>query len=142
MALPPRPLNSRGRRRSESAVATAEGKAAQRKRNREAGSVSSSGSSGKAKALANYPARTWEELIEGDEDLIRHVADIAGRISHSQMGNGGYLTSTINAPKEFAHALLEAHQQCSDGLVYIRIFHVPLDAYLGTTEEYDEEMIG
>lgn len=132
MTLPPKPGS-----KSRSSTDTATGKAAQRARNKEAGSITRAGSSGKAKAIAKYPKRSWEELTHGD--AVTHVADIAGKISHSQIGGNGYMTSTINTPMEFAHDLLEAHQRCADGLVYIRVYHVSVEDYLGELAEGDDD---
>jgi hypothetical protein len=118
--------------KSKSSVKSAEGKARQRARN---GNATRSGSSGAAKALADMPKRLWEEV----EDEVEHVCDIAGKISHSQVGNSGYLVSTLNAPLEYAHDLLDAHLLARDGLVYIRIYHVPVSAYLGDMGMPDDE---
>jgi hypothetical protein len=73
------------------------------------------------------PKRLWEE-IEGE---VTHVADIAGKISHSQVGSSGFLVSTLNSPLEYAHDLLDAHIKARDGMCYIRIYHVSIESYLG-----------
>lgn len=135
MTLAPRPPRNSppdgtpakgGKPRSKSSVASAEGKARQRARN--GGKTgTNSGSSGAALAIKELPRKTWEEI----EDEVHHVCDIAGKISHSQVGASGYLVSTLNSPLEYAHDLLDAHLRCRDGLVYIRIYHVPLEGYLG-----------
>lgn len=132
MALAGRPSDTPakgGAKRSRASTDSATGKAAQRARNKAAGSTTRAGSSGKAKAIAKYPKRTWEELTAGD--AVEHVCDIAGKISHSQIGGNGYLVSTLNSPMEYAHDLLDAHMKCQDGMVYIRVYHVPVSAYLG-----------
>lgn len=118
--------------KSKSSVSSAEGKARQRARNK---GGSRSGSSGAAQAIAELPKRLWEEI----EDEVEHLTDIAGKISHSQVGNSGYLVSTLNSPLEYAHDLLDAHLQARDGLVYIRIYHVPVSAYLGEMDLPDED---
>ena len=118
--------------KSRSSVASAEGKARQRARNKGA---SRSGSSGTAKGIADMPKRIWEEV----EDEVEHVCDIAGKISHSQVGNSGFLVSTLNSPLEYAHDLLDAHLKARDGLVYIRIYHVPVSSYLGEMDLPDDE---
>jgi hypothetical protein len=131
-----------GGTRSRSSTDTAIGKAEQRARNKAAGSVTGSGSSGKAKGIAKFPKRTWEELVGEDQaDLIEHVTDIAGKISHSQIGGNGYLVSTLNSPMEYAHDLLDAHMKCQDGMVYIRVYHVPFSAYLGKLHDGKGGMI-
>lgn len=116
-------------RQSRSTVSGAAGKKAQRARNKAAGTGSRSGSSGAALAVSNMPRRTWAEV----EDEVVHVCDIAAKISHSQVGASGFLVSTLNSPLEYAHDLLDAHIKARDGLCYIRIYHVPISAYLGST---------
>lgn len=125
---------------SRSTVSQAAGKKAQRARNKAAGGGSRSGSSGAALAIAHMPKRLWEEV----ENEVEHVCDIAGKISHSQIGASGFLVSTLNSPLEFAHDLLDAHIKARDGLCYIRIYHVPLSAYLGSMagEGEDEDLSG
>jgi len=120
--------------RSKSSVASASGKAAQRKRNKEAGNVTNSGSSGAAKSISKLPKRLWDDI--GDE--VTHLCDIAGKISHSQVGSSGYLISTLSTPLEYAHDLLDVHLKARDGLVYIRIYHVSLADYLGPLAELDD----
>jgi len=120
--------------KSKSSVSSAEGKARQRKRNK---GGSRSGSSGEALSIADMPKRLWDEV----EEEVEHICDIAGKISHSQVGNSGYLVSTLNSPLEYAHDLLDAHLKARDGLVYIRIYHVPISAYLGEMDLPDEEEI-
>lgn len=120
--------------RSKSSVKSAEGKAAQRARNKEAGSVSRSGSSGAAQSIAKAPKRLWEEV----EDEVRHLCDIAGKISHSQVGSSGYLISTLSTPLEYAHDLLDAHLKARDGLVYIRVYYVSMEDYLGPLDDLDD----
>jgi hypothetical protein len=122
MALAPRG-NSR------STVSQAAGKKAQRARNKASGGGSRSGSSGAALSVSGMPKRTWEEV----EDEVVHVCDIAAKISHSQVGASGFLVSTLNSPLEYAHDLLDAHIKARDGLCYIRIYHVPIESYLGST---------
>lgn len=122
-------------KQSRSTVKSAEGKKAQRARNKAAGQGSRSGSSGAALAIAHMPKRVWEEV----EHEVEHVCDIAGKISHSQIGASGFLVSTLNSPLEFAHDLLDAHIKARDGLCYIRIYHVPLSAYLGSTGDSGDE---
>ena len=129
MALAKKPAYER------SSSATAAGKKAQRARNKAAGVGSKSGSSGAALAVAHMPRRTWEEV----EDEVVHVCDIAGKISHSQIGASGFLVSTLNSPLEYAHDLLDAHIKARDGLCYIRIYHVPISAYLGSVAADGED---
>lgn len=121
--------------RSKSSVKSAEGKAAQRKRNREAGNISPSGSSGAAQSIAKAPKRLWEEV----EHEVKHLCDIAGKISHSQVGSSGYLISTMSTPLEYAHDLLDVHLKARDGLVYMRIYYVSLEDYLGPIDGIDAD---
>lgn len=106
---------------------SAEGKKEQRARNKAAGVGSRSGSSGQALLVKDLPKFAWEDV----EDEVTHVCDIAAKISHSQVGASGFLVSTLNSPLEYAHDLLDAHIKARDGLCYIRIYHVSLEAYLG-----------
>jgi hypothetical protein len=111
-------------------VKGADGKAEQRKRNAEAGNKTRSGSSGVGVATSKMPSRLWEE-VEGD---VKHLTDIAGRISHSQVGSAGQMIATISVPLEFAHDLLDVHLKASDGMVYMRMYYVSLADYMGDME--------
>lgn len=117
--------------KSRSSVKSAEGKAAQRARNKAAGSTSRSGSSGTAIAMSSLPKRLWDE-VEGE---VTHLADIAGKISHSQVGSSGFLISTLSTPLEYAHDLLDVHLKSRAGMVYVRIYYVSLDDYLGPLDD-------
>lgn len=122
--------------KSKSSVASASGKAAQRARNKAsgAGAITNSGSSGAALRIAKAPKRMWEEI----EDDVVHLTDVAGKISHSQVGSSGYLISTLSVPLEYAHDLLDVHLKARDGLVYIRVYYVSLEDYLGPMEDMEE----
>lgn len=120
--------------KSKSSVKSASGKAAQRARNKANGSVTGSGSSGAALRIAKAPKRMWEEI----EDDVTHLTDVAGKISHSQVGSSGYLISTLSVPLEYAHDLLDVHLKARDGLVYIRVYYVSLEDYLGPMEDMEE----
>ena len=118
-------------------VKSAEGKAAQRERNKGADGkpATRSGSSGTALKTSAMPSKLWEE-IEGD---VKHLADIAGRISHSQVGSAGQMIATINCPLEYAHDLLDVHLKARDGMVYMRLYYVSLEDYLGPMAGDDDE---
>ena len=134
MALAPRPTPPNVTKKKTSSIATAEGKADQRSRNKEAGSVTRAGSSGKALQIAQAPRRLWDEV----KDEVTHLTDIAGRISHSQVGSSGYLVATISTPLEFAHDLLDVHLKAREGLVYMRLYYVSLEDYLGEMGGLDD----
>lgn len=133
-----KPNPAPGRRpntRSKSSVASAEGKAAQRKRNKEAGFSTVSGSSGIALSVAKMPKRLWEDV----ENEVVHVCDVAGKISHSQVGASGFLVTTLNSPLEYAHDMLEAHLASKGQMVYIRVYAVDVAQYLGDYDDADSE---
>lgn len=115
---------------------TTEGKKEQRKRNVDADGkpLTRSGSSGMATKVKDYPAVDWEEI----EDEVQHLTDIAGRISHSQVGAGGQMVATVSVPLEYAHQLLDVHMKARDGMVYFRMYYVDLATYLGDMDEDDE----
>lgn len=139
MALAPRPNLAPakgGAKKSKSSVSTAAGKARQRARNK--GATGNAGSSGKAKAVSKMPKRLWEEI----EDEVEHLCDVAGKISHSQVGASGWLVSTLNSPLEYAHDLLDAHMKARDGLVYIRVYYVDIEKYLGEGYVADDDETG
>lgn len=112
---------------------SAEGKRAQRARNKAAGTRS--GSSGAATKVQDYPVVAWEEI----EDEVRHLVDIAGKITHSQVGAAGQMVATLSVPLEFAHALLDTHMQARDGLVYMRLYYVSIEDYLGPMDDDEDE---
>lgn len=108
-----------------------EGKRAQRSRNKDSptAKLTTSGSSGQAKQIAQFPKIPFTDV----EDDVQHLCDIAGRISHSQVGNTGWLTSTLNVPLEYAHDVLEAHMASKAGMVFMRLYYVSIDDYLSGT---------
>ena len=119
------------------AVKGAEGKATQRARNVDAEGkpLTRSGSSGIAKKVQHMPSRLWEE-VEGE---VKHLTDIAGRISRSQVGSAGQMIATISVPLEYAHDLLDVHMQARDGMVYMRLYYVSLADYLGDMGDEDDD---
>lgn len=134
MALAPRPAPTKPAGKKSGSTDSAEGKADQRARNKAAGSVTRAGSSGNALKIAEAPKRLWDEV----KDEVVHLTDIAGRISHSQVGASGYLVATISTPLEFAHDLLDVHLKAREGLVYMRLYYVSLEDYLGEMGGLDE----
>jgi hypothetical protein len=116
-SLPPNPYKG-----NESSVRSAEGKARQRERN---GNATSSGSSGVAKGISKYPMLDWDEI----EDEVEHVTDIAGKVSHTQVGTSGYMTIQISIPLAYAHAALEAHLASRQSMAYLRVYHVDQEAF-------------
>ena len=113
---------------------TTEGKRAQRARNKEAGGTRS-GSSGAATKVQHMPSRLWDE-VEGE---VEHLVDIAGKISHSQVGAAGQMVATLSVPLEYAHDLLDVHMKARDGLVYMRMYYVDVAAYLGELPDEDDD---
>ena len=113
-----------------------EGKAEQRKRNVGADGkpLTRSGSSGTATRVSAYPKVDWSEI----EDEVQHLTDIAGKISHSQVGAGGQMVATVSVPLEYAHELLDVHMKARDGMVYFRMYYVDLATYLGDMDEDDD----
>lgn len=109
---------------SRSSVYSAEGKANQRARN---GNATRSGSSGAATEVKNYPGLDWDDVQED----VSHVVDLAARMSHTQVGSAGQMVATLNVPLAYAHALLDAHMSSRSGMLYIRIYNVPLEKFLG-----------
>ena len=72
------------------------------------------------KPVVQYPSVDWDEV----DDVVEHVVDVVGKISHSQMGTTGNVVSSINCPTAYAHATLEAHLASRDSMVYIRIYKI------------------
>lgn len=112
-----------------------EGKARQRERNADSPykKLTNSGSSGTAKAIAQLPKVPFEDV----EDIVQHLCDIAGKISHTQVGSSGWQTSSVNVPLEYAHDLLEAHLASQQGMVFLRVYFVPMEAFLPPDEGDD-----
>lgn len=119
------------------AVKGADGKAEQRKRNVDENGrpLTRSGSSGTATKVKDYPQVDWEEI----EDEVEHLTDIAGKISHSQVGAGGQMVATVSVPLEYAHQLLDVHMKARDGMVYFRLYYVDLATYLGEIDEDEDD---
>jgi hypothetical protein len=116
-------------------VKGAEGKAAQRKRNKEAGGTTRSGSTGSAKRVQDYPAVDWTDIA----DEVVHLHDVAGKLTHSQVGAAGQMIATLSVPIDYAHALLDVHMKARDGLVYMRLYYVSLADFLGEMDDDDDE---
>ena len=111
---------------------SAEGKRRQRARN---SGGTRSGSSGAATKVQDYPAVAWEDI----EDEVAHLTDVAGKITHSQVGAAGQMVATLSVPLEYAHALLDTHMKARDGLVYIRLYYVSLEDYLGEIDNEEDD---
>ncbi len=135
MALPPRPsfaTNPTTGQTRDSGLGK-EGKARQRERNKgsDTAHLTTSGSSGKAKAVAQLPKIDFADL----EDVLVHLTDIAGKMSHTQVGSSGWQTSTLNVPLEYAHDVLEAHLASQQGMLFFRVYYAPMEAFLPAEEE-------
>lgn len=116
----------------------AEGKRRQRQRNKDSDTrklTKDSGSSGKALSVAKYPKVPFEDV----EDITAHLCDIAGKISHSQVGSSGYLTAMLAVPLEYAHDVLEAHMAGQQGMLYLRVYYVPIEAFLDGEDNDDQQ---
>jgi hypothetical protein len=107
-----------------------EGKARQRANNADSPTkhLTTSGSSGMAKSVASYPKIPFEELEE--DGLLRHLCDIAAKMSHTQVGSSGWQTASLNVPLEYAHDVLEAHMASQQGMLFFRVYFVPVEAFL------------
>jgi hypothetical protein len=131
MALAPRPrTNAADKGGNRASVKGAAGKAEQRKRNKTA-----SGSSGLIKPLAKYPSLAWEEV----EDDVEHVVDLALKIQQAQLGANGYFLLSCALPAEYAHAGIDAHMASNEGMLYVRMYKVPISKFLERMMEEAEE---
>lgn len=77
-----------------------------------------------------YPHVDWSEV----EDVVEWVTDVVGKMSHSQVGSTGNVVTSINSPKAYAHATLDAHLASMDSMVYIRIYRVSHDFFRAKLE--------
>lgn len=111
------------------------GKARQRANNKDNGTshLTTSGSSGAAKSVANYPKVPFEDV----EDVLVHLCDISAKMSHTQVGSSGWQTSSLNVPLQYAHDVLEAHLASQQGMLFLRVYYVPLDVFLPPAEGDD-----
>lgn len=128
MALAPRPTNSQTGETRDSGHGK-EGKARQRAANKGNGTTqltSNSGSSGIAKSVAQLPKVKFEDL----EDVLVHLCDIEGKLSHTQVGSSGWQTGSLNIPLAYAHEVLEAHLQSQQGMLFMRVYYAPMEAFL------------
>jgi hypothetical protein len=141
MALAPRTTGAKyatneitGQTRDSGLGAT--GKRDQRARNKtsDTAKLTTSGSSGKALSVAKMPKVPFAEV----EEYVTHLCDIAAKISHTQMGGTGWLSSTLNVPLEYVHDVAEAHAASQQGMIYVRVYYVDTENYLhagGVTED-------
>lgn len=107
----------------------AQGKKEQRARNKgtaESKLTQRSGSSGKALAVANYPKIDMDDI----SDLLTHLCDIAGKLSHTQLGSSGWLSGTLNIPLEYSPEVVAAHLASQQGLVFMKVYYVSTADYL------------
>lgn len=113
-------------RKGQASAATKEGKAAQRARNAGTTTTTRAGSSGKMIAASKYPMLDWATV----ENEVEWVTDLAGVISHSQVGASGNAIASVGVPLAYAHALLDAHLASRDGMVYFRVYTVSIDKFV------------
>ena len=142
MPLAPRTPSDAGGKRSS--VKSAEGKANQRARTKEAAKASGekqltlSGSSGTAKRMADYPSLDWEEVAS---DVV-HITDLSAKVTQSQLGAHGYYTMLMAIPQAYAHAALDAAFASTDAMLYIRVYKVPIEAFLEKMQRELDEATG
>lgn len=105
-------------------------KADQRARNKAAGSVTRSGSSGVGLRTKKWPHLDWKEV----QDDVEWVTDIAGVISHTQVGAAGQVTMLVSVPLAYAHAVIEAHAAGQGGSLFIRVYNVPVEKFMEAME--------
>lgn len=137
MALAPRPTNPVSGQTRDSGHGK-EGKKRQRANNKDNGTTkltSNSGSSGIAKSVAQLPKIDFADL----EDVLVHLCDISGKLSHTQVGSSGWQTSSLNVPLEYAHDVLEAHLQSQQGMLFLRVYYAPMEAFLPPEVDGDGE---
>jgi len=115
----------------------ADGKKGQRARNVDENGkpLTRSGSSGAATKVQHMPSRLWDDIAPD----VQHLTDVAGRISHSQVGAAGQMVATLNVPLEYAHDLLDVHMKARDGMVYMRMYYVSLEDYMGSVDADDAD---
>ena len=135
MALSPRPSfatnESTGQNRDSGHGK--EGKARQRANNKDSDSrklTKSSGSSGRGIKVAQYPKVPFEDV----EDIVEHLCDIAGSMSHTQVG-ASWMTGSLNIPLSYSHDLLEAHLAGQQGMLFFRVYYVPTSVFMPDDEE-------
>ena len=90
---------------------------------------------GVATRLADYPCIDWATV----QDEVKHVTDISGKVTQSQMGAGGYYTMNVAIPMSYIHAAVDAALASQQGMLYIRIYTVPLDLFLEDDDEGEGE---
>lgn len=131
--LAPRPGTGRAPSDSNrSTVKSAEGQAAKKARQRLEGVAVGT----VAKPFTKYPQLDWS-TIENDVELI---SEFAGRISQSQMGTNGFYSTTMYVPKAYAHAVLEAALAQEGGMMYIRMYKVPITPFLQKMYDDGQEL--
>lgn len=100
-----------------------------------AGSTASQGS-GIAAKRQKYPGLTWSQV----EKDVEHVSDFAATFSQSQVGGGGNLTVTMHIPVEYLHEVLDAHVASKAGMVYLRLYTVPVSLFEEADVWSEEEL--
>lgn len=132
MALAPRQAPAERQRKQAN---TAEGKAKQRTVRKEA-RTDNLGSSGTAKGIGKYPSLDWSTL---PQDQLVHVSDFEGKITQAQMTSFGYFSMGMHLPVAAAHAALDAALASQTGMVYIRVYNVPMELYVAKMAEIQAE---
>lgn len=133
MGLAPRPRSAGEKGGGRSSVKGSEGKKAQRDARREAVSVGV-GSSGAGKSVGKYPSLDWATV----EDDVVHVCDLEGKITQAQATSFGYFSMGMHLPMAAAHAALDATIASQGGMVYVRVYTVPMELYIAKMEEMQQ----
>lgn len=129
MPLAPR-VQTEPSRKTRSSTSSREGKAAKRARERELMPVGPS----KPPPSGKYPQLDWATV----EDDVVHAADVAGKITQSQLGSNGFYSMTVYVPESYAHAVLDAALAQKGCMAYIRIYTVPIKLFVDAMME-DED---
>lgn len=113
-----------------------EGKAAQRARNKgnaDTKLTKGAGSSGNSYKVAQFPKIDFDELLPD----LEHVCDIAAKFAHLQVGKG-WQSVNMGIPLAYAHDVLEAHLASEQGMVFVRVYYVPIERFTDLLAEEDE----
>lgn len=116
---------------SRTTVKSAEGKKRQREARKD-----NIGSSGIAKGIGKYPSLDWETLPQ--DDLV-HVSDFEGKITQAQMTSFGYFAMGLHLPVASAHAAIDAALASQTGMVYMRVYIVPMQVYIDRMQQMQDE---
>lgn len=80
---------------------------------------------GSIQKIKSYPALDWSDV----ENEVVHLADFAAKFTQSQVGHLGVVTQTMAVPVEYLIPAMLAHTTSTNGMVYIRVYHVPEELF-------------